>query len=355
MKAALVSACGEVDEVLNVGTAEAPTRSANAAASGELLVKVHACSISPSEWRLISGDADIIKKPPGFPYIPSLDVSGTVLESDTPEFAVGAEIVATWDNVGGFGGMAEQCIVKASLTAIRPEQISPVDAAALANSAGHALLAVKSQRIAPADRVLVLGAAGGVGSCIVQLLKVPGVGGSDSTHVTATSATKEGKDLLMSLGVDRVIDYSLEKWWETSDLPFDVIVDCAEGTSAWQHACDGALKPGKDGGRFLALVQKEHRIIMKSYWDFTAFLVPVFFRQLWTTFRTSLPKYQTSMTMGDVTGLVLRDVLDLVVDGKLKAIVDPHCPLPFTTEGVRTAFKLLAERKAHGKLVVQID
>ena len=90
----------------------------------------------------------------------------------------------------------------------------------------------------------------------MQLARVPEFGAS---FVAATSSDTA---LLASLGVDQPIDYTREEWWSsaTATQPFDVIIDCAEGATAWTRVRDGdgVLKRG---GRFVAVVINEYFLL----------------------------------------------------------------------------------------------
>lgn len=94
---------------------------------GELLVRVHACSLSPSDYRMLHGDCEFIKKPRlGFPYVPGGDVCGTVEAVPSVAdcaFHVGDRVVSTWD-VYGEGGIAELAIVATARTASLPAGVS---------------------------------------------------------------------------------------------------------------------------------------------------------------------------------------------------------------------------------------
>ena len=152
---------------------------------------------------MLSGDVAIVKSP-GFPYVPGLSVCGQVVEP-VPPFAAGDWVVATQGGVYGafgVGGLAEYALVDAAMAVRKPESIGCVEAAALANSAGHALQALRAAGVRPGDRVLILGGSGGVGTAAVQLAKTAEFGAS---FVAATSSDTA---LLARLGVDRPIDYT---------------------------------------------------------------------------------------------------------------------------------------------------
>ena len=66
-----------------------------------------------------------------------------------------------------------------------------------------------------------------------------------------------------------------------------------------------------------------------------------------------VPKYR--MLFGAPRGNSLLELFKLVEEGRIKAVLDPNSPFPFTEDGVKAAFKLQASRHAHGKIVVQIE
>jgi len=261
-------------------------------------------------------------------------------------FAVGDTVVATWEISGG-GGLADYCLVDAVRAAVKPPSLSNVDGAALANSAGHALLAVRAARVAAGDRVLVLGGGGGVGTALVQLARDAGAG-----HVAATAADAKR---LAGLGVDDPIPYGERDWWAVppGTPPYDVVFDCAVGDDAWRRvaASPAVLKAARDGGRFVA-IHHAVRIVCHGWGDVLRFLAPLVGRAAGSFFRRSAPRYR--VFLGTITGGVLREVLAAAAAGKLRAVIDPAGPFPMTTEGVRAAFNLHASRHAQGKVVIRV-
>merc|ERR1719174_2024355 len=100
---------------------------------GQMLINVQACSLAPGDVRTMSGLTKFLQMPKsGFPYVPGGDVVGIVVEAD-PEcskFSVGDCVVARFHDAPS-GGLAEYCVVKTSLAAIKPEALTTVEAAAL--------------------------------------------------------------------------------------------------------------------------------------------------------------------------------------------------------------------------------
>jgi NADPH:quinone reductase-like Zn-dependent oxidoreductase len=108
MRAAIASSFGKPDDVIQV-IADRP-KPVLVPGSKKLLIRVHACSLSPGDVRMLLGEADFVKKPKGgFPYVPGGDVCGIVEEMDTElqnaRFKVGDEVIGTWETFGE-GGLA---------------------------------------------------------------------------------------------------------------------------------------------------------------------------------------------------------------------------------------------------------
>merc|ERR1719463_105932 len=93
MRAVTASAFGLPADVLHL---QQDVRRPSARNGNEVLIRVAACSMSPGDWRMLSGDAALVKNPKhGFPYVPGGDVCGTVVDA-TSSFAAGDQVVATW-------------------------------------------------------------------------------------------------------------------------------------------------------------------------------------------------------------------------------------------------------------------
>ncbi|CAM9141626.1 unnamed protein product [Discosporangium mesarthrocarpum] len=354
MKAAVVSDFGDVDAVLTV--IEDHPRPVLKKGSGKMLVRVQACSLSPGDCRMINGDAKIVKKPPSWPYVPGGDVCGVVEEVDEDsksKFRVGDSVVGSWENFG-IGGMAELTLVDTKLAVKKPPNLIPVEAAAMANSPVNALLAVRDAGIKSGHRVLIIGGSGGMGTSIVQMAR--------DANAAFIAVTSTDDALMKSLGVDVVVDYSMGNWWEAPELkgpggePFDVIIDCAEGSSTWTRVQGdrSLIKAGSKGGRFLAVVWNEWTIIIERWSDMFGLMCPVLGRVIMSRVRSSsVPKYSVMFPAprGDNT---MEELFALAEEGKVKPVLDKSSPFPFTTEGVRGAFRLQESRHAHGKVVVEI-
>eukprot|EP00172_Hildenbrandia_rubra_P000397 Plantae.Rhodophyta-Hildenbrandia_rubra.ctg11914.p1 GENE.Plantae.Rhodophyta-Hildenbrandia_rubra.ctg11914~~Plantae.Rhodophyta-Hildenbrandia_rubra.ctg11914.p1 ORF type:complete len:356 (+),score=55.24 Plantae.Rhodophyta-Hildenbrandia_rubra.ctg11914:296-1363(+) len=350
MKCVTVSAFGDEDDVLNV--VDDYPKPELKPGSGLMLVRVQACSTTPGDWRTYSGKADVIRNP-AFPYIPSQDVCGVVEEVDGDcKFKVGDCVIGTW-SLKAFsdipcGGMAEYALVDPKMAVIKPANLSAVEGAALANSSVHALLAMRKAHVKRGERVLVIGGSGGVGSSLIQIVKDVG-----ASYVASVSTDEE---MMKSLGVNRNVNYRKQAWWDIADFKankFDVILDCAEGIKAWKN-CKPVLKSGSKGGRFIAVGDIDPDMGLHHWHQLLGLLGSTLWRQSWTfILRPLTPSY--SMFLGTPTGEVLAEVCKLAEAGRLKVILDPSSPFPFTTEGTRAAHRLQGSGRAHGKIVVQIS
>lgn len=388
MRAAQATAFGDAADVLSVHD-DIPVPLKPSARGRDVQIKVYACSLSPSDYRMLSGDADIAKKPSSWPYIPGGDVSGTVVATGgrcRRGFQVGDAVIATWETFGT-GGLAEYVnvdetlvehipVVKETATEGSGKRVSFVDGAALVDSSVNAMLALEDAKVTATDNVLVLGGSGGVGTALVMLLHRhiqqqqheeqdengdDVKGGKSKVGVVVTTSTQ--KDLMTRLGASHVVDYTKEDWHESAAVrahaPYDVVIDCAVGQQTWTALqpggkAHGLVKPARDGGRFLAVVINDWHIEMHSVRDFVNFMWPMVKRTVSSRMHgQQVPSYW--MLWPAPRGDSLKRLLRIVEQGKLDVVVDERGPHPFTTDGVRQAFDIMVKRKAHGKVVIRIQ
>ncbi|KAI0559396.1 alcohol dehydrogenase [Gracilaria domingensis] len=348
MKAAQVSAFGNPVDVLSVSDDVEPPLPPP---KNHVLIRVHAVSLSPSDYRMLTGAGDLIKKPPKnrWPYIPGGDLSGVVEQvgEGVTNFHEADEVVATWD-VYGIGALAERAVVHVKFVYRKPKNISFVEAAAVIDSSSNALLAVEDAQVKSGDRVLVLGGSGGVGTSLLQLLR--------RAKVSQIVTTSTDKELCTQLGADHVINYREVDWWkapEVTEQPFDVVIDCAEGFSAWRKVRElNLIKSGPEGGRFLAVVVNEWHIEIHHCWQLLSWFMPVIGRLIGSRCNRSSPIY--TMMFPAPRGDSNRRLLDIVEADEIKVVIDPESPHSFTTQGVRDAFDKMIARRGHGKIVISI-
>ena len=219
MKAAIFTKYGPAD-VLEVKDTPTPTPKDN-----EVLVRIHATTVTPVDCSFRAGDPCIVRLYLGL-LRPKKTILGTELAGvvaavgkDVTRFGVGdAAFAAPAD---GTGAHAEYiCLPEDGAIALVPKALSLNEAATICNGGLTALpFLCDHGRIKRGDRVLVIGASGSIGTAAVQIAKHFGA------HVTAVCSGKNMK-LVHALGADRVIDYTMDDFTtmgETYDIIFDAV------------------------------------------------------------------------------------------------------------------------------------
>lgn len=188
-------------------------------AADEILVKIYASGINPTDWGIRKGGNDFLRPLLKLPLIPGWDAAGIVEEtgSDVTAFKKGDAVYGV-PNFPGNGSYAEYCAAKASQFALKPESISFNEAAAVPLAGLTAWTAIfEHGKLKAGQRILIQGASGGVGSFAVQFAKARGA------YVIGT-ASAGNLDYLKQLGADEVIDYknqSFEDVVQDLDVVFD--------------------------------------------------------------------------------------------------------------------------------------
>jgi len=185
----------------------------------EVLVRVHTAGLDRGTWHLMTGRPYALRlgfglRSPKNPVI-GRDVSGTVaaVGSAVTRFSVGDAVFGI-----GNGSFAEYTSAREDKLAAKPANVTFEQAGVVAISALTALQAVRDTgRVQAGQKVLVIGASGGVGSYAVQLAKAFG---AEVTGVASTSKL----DLVKSLGADDVLDYTLDDFADGPDR-YDLILD----------------------------------------------------------------------------------------------------------------------------------
>ena len=216
MKAITQTGYGSAADVLTLDEIDAP-----AIGDDEVLIRVRAAGIGPHVWHLMTGRPYLVRlmggprKPKA--RVPMSDLAGTVE-------AVGSSVtdLSPGDAVFGSapGALAEYACARADRLAPKPENLSFEEAAAVAVSGCAALHGLRDVgRIEAGQRVLIIGASGGVGTFAVQLAKAFGA------HVTGVCSPSK-IELTRSLGADAVIDYTREDFTD-GQRRYDLILDTA--------------------------------------------------------------------------------------------------------------------------------
>lgn len=368
MRAAQASDYGDIDKVLSVEDGVKVPRLTDRGEGRKqkdwMLIKTHAVAVAPGDCRVLSGKTRELQGPPSssFPYVPCGDCAGVVVElpevSDGLPFKVGDRIAARFVE-GPRGALGEYSLVSTKVADKVPDEITFDEAAALVGASPATVLA---DRIQAGEKVLVLGARGGVGSHLCQLLRNRG-----ASYVVGSSNSP--KSLLSEpILCNEAVDYTQEDVFSLDRFkkdPFDVIVDLAgHGYSKLENnvakmgrANPSIVKPASAGGRFLTLVPPAGPIFeIHSIWQMLqVFMFPLLWRAFTsrTWHRRQLPKYTFAMSLPMTRDCVTR-TFQLAKKGELKAVIDPKGPFSFITKGVREAFRLQESRHVHGKTVIHV-
>ncbi|MEZ4699727.1 MAG: NAD(P)-dependent alcohol dehydrogenase [Rhodothermales bacterium] len=260
MKAIVYSAYGSPD-VLRIQDVPTPTPADN-----EVLVRIHATTVTAGDRRARSLDL-----PAGFGLVgrlifgvtkPRQSILGTELSGVVE--AVGERVTrfkpgdAVFAFSGaGMGAYAEyRTLAEDGPIAPKPANLSFDEAAALSFGGATMLHFYKKAVLKAGDRVLVVGASGGVGTAAVQLAKHAGA------HVTGVTSGRNA-DLVRSLGADEVIDYTKEDFSKNGKT-YDVIVDTV-GTAPYPVS-KGSLAPG---GRLLLIMSELPGMLSAPWYSMT--------------------------------------------------------------------------------------
>ena len=293
----------------------------------EILVHVRAASVDRGTWHVMTGLPYLMRtagfgvRRPKAPN-PGRSMAGTVesVGKDVTEFKSGDEVYGTCD-----GSFAEYVRARAGRLAPKPANLSFDAAAAIPVSGLAALQAVRDRaQVQPGQKVLIIGASGGVGTFAVQIARAFG---AEVTGVCSTAKT----DLVRSIGADHVIDYTQEDFAD-GEHRYDAILDIG-GNCRLSHL-RRALTPrgrlvivgGETDGRWLGGFDRQIRALLLS---------PLVSQKLATLL--------TSENAEDLA--VLRD---LVESGKVAPAIDRTYPLDETPAAIR----YVLEGHARGKVVI---
>jgi NADPH:quinone reductase-like Zn-dependent oxidoreductase len=293
----------------------------------EVLVRVHAAAVGKGDWLTVQGLPYVARMRYGLPKpknnVPGFDVAGRIE-------AVGRNVtqLQPGDEVFGWcgGSFAEYASVPEGQLVVKPANLTFEQAAAVPISAFAALQALRDTgHVQPGQKVVIIGASGGVGSFAVQLAKAFGA------EVTGVCSTKS-VDMVRSIGADHVIDYTKEDFTRSGQR-YDLILEMAGNRSLADLR--RALTPkgtlvlvGGSGGRWFMGIGRTLRAVVLS----------PFVRQRLRSF-FSKPRSEDLV--------VLKDLLEA---GKVTPVIERTFPLNKTPE----AIGYVGERSTQGKTVITV-
>lgn len=291
----------------------------------EVVIEVRASSVNPLDWHIMRGHPHLVRLIEGLRRprrpIPGVDVAGIVA-------GCGAEVTA-WrvgDEVfGSAGGSLAEYVTAAPKDLVsKPAGMTFEQAATLACAGCSAIQALRDRgQLQSGQRVLINGAAGGVGTFAVQIAKALG---SEVTGVCSTSNV----DLVRSIGADAVVDYTVADFARSGEQ-YDLILD-AVGTRSLADL-RRALKPT---GTLVVVGGGDGKWVGPFALSLKATLANRFVRQRLLGF------------MAKVTSEDLLALSELVTSGTLTPVIDRTYALAAGAE----AIAYLETGHAKGKVVV---
>lgn len=309
-------------------------------APDEVLVRVRAASLHPDVWHVLTGLPSVLRlmgsglTRPKNP-IPGTDLAGIVesVGASVTRFRPGDEVFGEtlrsiqWKNGGAF---AEYAVAPEFGLAHKPANVSFEEAAVVPTAGLIALPALRLDgRVAPGHKVLVNGAAGGVGSFAVQIARILGA------EVTGVDRADKLEHVLR-LGATRVLDCDATNFTRESaryDLIFDI-----PGNYSFEE-CRRALSPG---GRYVVIGHDHYGRDMRRWFG----LIPRMFGLMARSFFTdqlSRPRFEEPEKSGQ-----MREIAAWLAEGKLTPVVGRVYPL----EEFQEALRVLQEGSVIGKILI---
>ncbi len=311
------------DQPLTLQTLEMPMP-----AAGEVLVKVETCGLNFGDTLLIKGT---YQEKPALPFTLGMELSGviTALGEDVDGLAVGQRIAA----YSGFNGLAEYAAVPADICVAIPDAMDAVDAAAflIAYGTSHVALDYKA-RLQTGERLLVLGASGGVGLTAVELGKLMGA------EVIACARGQAKLDICRAAGADHLIDSDVDDIREIvkSLGGADVVYDPIGGDQfkAAMRACNPEARLLPLGFASGEVPQIPANILLVKNLNVLGLF--------WGGYKKFKPK-------------VLTDSFKVLIDWYVAGKLIPHVSHVMPLDQANAALDLLRTRKATGKVVVRVS
>lgn len=299
-------------------------------ADGDVLVRIEAAAVNPLDWHMLRGTPRIIRLSADVrghkPMRPGRDLAGTIER-------VGRNVsgLRAGDQVFGAaqGAFAEYLCGPETAFARKPAAMSFEAAAATPIAGLTALQALRdSGRLRSGDKVLINGAAGGVGTFAVQIAKAMG---AEVTGVCSASSAP----LVRQLGADRVIDYRGEDFTNQTGT-YDLIVDLIGN-----HPFRALKRTLASNGRVAAVGGGGGGSYSLGRW---------MARTLAAVAASKLTRRKVVLTMSKLDVLDLEHLGELIVSGRVKPVIDRRFALAETADAMR----YLGGGHARGKVIITV-
>jgi NADPH:quinone reductase-like Zn-dependent oxidoreductase len=293
----------------------------------DVLVRIHAASVNPYDWHFMRGTPYILRAMGNGILKPKVarlgvDMAGTVeaVGRNVTQFKPGDEVFG-----GGKGAFAEYVCASEKALALKPANVTFEQAAAMPIAGLTALQALRDKgRVQPGQKVLINGAAGGVGTMAVQVAKW------FSAEVTGVCSTKN-VDMVRSIGADHVIDYVQENFTQGKQR-YDLIFD-----NVGNHSLSNTRRVLKSKG-ILVMVGGES----KGNW--LEPLLSLLIASLKSLFVSqTIAPFLATRSQKDL--LILQELIET---GKVTPVIDKIYPLAEVPDAIR----YLELGHARGKVII---
>lgn len=282
---------------------------------GQVRIRLRAAGVNPVDWKRVDRAADGAAA-----FVPGFDGAGVVdaLGAGVGGWRVGDAVVARVD-----GAYAQYTVVDAAQLAPKPKRLDFVQAAGLPVAGETAWRTLDTAGVSAGQRVLVTGAAGGVGSAVVQLAKARGAW-------VAATASARNHDYLRSLGADAVIDYTAGPFEEKLE-GLDVVVNTVDDQG---QTASRALRTLRRGGALVSITGPADAAKAEA-----------------AGVRNLAPQRPAPNQPGLSTATILTRIGELADAGKYRVHVEETLPLAQAAQ----AWERSRSGRTRGKLVLAIN
>ena len=299
--------------------------------ANQVLVRVCAASLNPYDWHLMRGTPYLVRTQSGL-FKPKnihfgVDMAGVVekVGESVSGINVGDEVFG-----GSRYGVSEYVVTSQENITQKPESLSFDEAAAIPMAGYTALQAVRDKgKVEPGQKVLIVGASGGVGTLAVQIVKAFGA------EVTGVCSTRN-MELVKSLGADQVIDYTKEDFWNSNER-YDVIIQ-----TAGNYRLSQFRRALKSKG---ILVVAGDSSGTKGQFGFGLIA-----EMLQTSIISKISRQKLGGMLARRNKTDLNLLKELVDDGKLKPVIDSR----YSMSEIKRAIEHVETGHAQGKVIISI-
>jgi len=323
MKAAIYTSYG-LPDVVRITDVEKPVPK-----DDEVLIKVRAASVNPIDWRLMKGEPRALRIMPRLLKMPigrpGVDAAGEVeaVGSKVTQFKPGDEVFGSCR-----GAFAEYACTAASNLVMKSDDVTFEQGASIFVAGLTALQGLRDKgKIQSGSKVLINGAAGGVGTFAVQIAKTFGA------HVTGVCSTRN-VEMVRSIGADEIIDYT-QSDFTTSNQRYDLILECVGN-----HSFSECRRVLTAAGR-LVMVGAPHEM---SVIGLLASMIKPLLLSLFVSQRAVI--FIAKSSQEDLTLLG-----ELIVSRKLKPVIDGR----YSLSDAANAIRIVEEGHARGKVIITLD